>query len=228
MPRIQASPSDGLGQSAHSTPAPHRRFSAVSPRTRQRGTTPFRFPIRVGRSVCCPTMTTDDTIMLVPSFVRIGTSLCPRCFRCVSNSCPNSFHTHAMHVPLNAYSQATQGTRMVHAHLMQTITHGIRTVRASANLQARHWILRFRAVAVERTVLGRRTVMSNLCGWITDRTLYPLSPQGFLLHTISVLCPRNSHRSSEEDSADAHTAGFSHKHVALVGYGVSMIGSTVT
>jgi len=144
---MQARPSDGLGQLAHSTPAPHRRCSAVSPRTRQRGTTPFRFPIRVRRSMCCPTMTTADAIvtMLVPSPFRIGTSLCPRCFRCVSSSCPNSLHMHAMYVPLNAYSQATQGARMVHAHLTQTITQRIRTFRALATVPATHSIRDFRA-----------------------------------------------------------------------------------
>ena len=62
--RMQARPSDGLGQLAHSTPAPHRRFSAVAPRTRRRVATPLRFPIRVGRSVCCPTMTTTDAIVI--------------------------------------------------------------------------------------------------------------------------------------------------------------------
>ena len=107
---MQARSSDGLGQLAHSTPAPHRRCSAVAPRTRRRVATSFRFPIQVGRSVCCPIMTTADAIgiMLVPSLVRIGISLCPRCFRCVSDFCPNSLHAHAMHVPLTAHSQATQ------------------------------------------------------------------------------------------------------------------------
>ena len=172
---MQARSSDGLGQLAHSTPAPHRRCSAVAPRTRRRAATPFRFPIRVRRSVCCPTMTTADAIltMHVPSLVRLRISLCPRCFRCVSSFCPNSLHMHAMYVPLNAYSQATQGARMVHAHLTQTTTHGLRTVHASATIPARHWILHFRVMPVQFSVLGRSTGASILCGWITDRTLYP-------------------------------------------------------
>ena len=120
-------------------------------------------------------MTTADAIviMLVRSLVRIGISLCPRCFRCVSDFCPNSLHAHAMHVPLNAYSQATQGTRMVHVHVTQTITHGIRTVPASVIVPTRHWFLHFRAVAIQFSVLRRSTGMSILCGWITDRTLDP-------------------------------------------------------
>jgi hypothetical protein len=120
-------------------------------------------------------MSTADAIvtMLVPSPFRIGTSLCPRCFRCVSNVCPNSLHMHAMYVPLNAYSQATQDARMVHAHLTQTTTHGLRTVHASATIPARHWILHFRVMPLQFSVLRRSTGMSILCGWITDRTLYP-------------------------------------------------------
>ena len=128
-------------------PTPHRRCSAVAPRTRRRAATPFRFPIRVRRSVCCPTMTTADAIltMHVPSLVRLRISLCPRCFRGISSFCPNSLHMHAMYVPLNAYSQATQGARMVHAHLTQTTTHGLRTVHASSTVPATHSIRDFRA-----------------------------------------------------------------------------------
>ena len=172
---MQARSSDGLGQLAHSTPAPHRRCSAVAPRTRRRAATPFRFPIRVRRSVCCPTMTTADGIltMHVPSLVRLRISLCPRCFRCVSSFCPNSLHTHAMYVPLNAYSQATQGARMVHVHVHADdharVTHcphiGHRTGKAFDPRFPSHG----NSTHCAQTCMG----FPFLCGRVTDRTLYP-------------------------------------------------------
>jgi len=48
--------------------------------------------------------------------------------------------------------------------------------------------------------------MSILCGWITDRTLYPLSSQGAFLRKVSALLTRNLRRISEEDWADVCTA----------------------
>jgi hypothetical protein len=46
--------------------------------------------------------------------------------------------------------------------------------------------------------------MPNLCGWVRDWTLYPLSSQGDFLRAVSALLTRNFRRIYEEDLADVH------------------------
>ncbi len=164
-------------------PPSHRRYSAVSPRTRQRGTTPFRFPIRVGRSVCRPTMTTADCDHCPAIFCPNCNHQCLLCTRCVSD------FVHP--VPCTYCGCTTQRIRPLPRRQPRTST-----------LQATHSLLHFRALVVEFRVYSCCTGMPNLCGWVTDWTLYPLSSQGSFLRAVSALLLWNFRRMSEKDLAD--------------------------
>ncbi len=109
------------------------------------------------RTISCPNWNQPVSAMFPPSFQFLS-ELFTRACHAWTTQCILTGHTSA---------------RMVHAHLTQTITHGLRTDHASAIVPTARWILHFRVMAVQFSVLRRSTGMSILCGWIADRTLYP-------------------------------------------------------
>jgi hypothetical protein len=163
---------------AHSTPAPHRRYPAVASRKRRRVATPVRFPFRIGRSVCWPTMTPADVILMWSHYFPTVISLCPRCnhfgFQLFSMLRMHTYHAHATCRPWSLRTNATPcyvpsilctQECQAYATYRPRICH--RTGNAFIQSAISAWS-HFGAVCTAgargRPILG---------GWVTDWTLYP-------------------------------------------------------
>lgn len=140
-------------------------------------------------SVCSAAMTPNGCCraIVVPSQGLTVISLCPRCNRCVSDSCPHSVrvqvHTCVTHRPRTGsrichvlvHAPFTQKTRMGHTratHRHLQVTHSSPMVPASAPYRQRirlHSVPSLSHAACTEEAPGKPI----LRGWVTDRTLYP-------------------------------------------------------
>ena len=131
MPRKPPRQSDGVSQSHTHRPAPHRRYSPVASRKRQRVATPFRFPIRVGAFSVLPKLDHirrhDEVVARSP-----GMTAWTRIHE-VSSVCPHSVHTHGYSMRI------TPGTgnafRAAFAYSRNSTHHGRKTRRHSHPMQ---------------------------------------------------------------------------------------------
>jgi hypothetical protein len=129
VPRIQTRPSDGLGK-RHTQHPPLLAAALSSPHVHA-DVLRLRSAFRFGAGVQCasPTMTTNGRCRAidVPSQGLTVISLCPRCNRCVSDSCPRSVraqvHTCVTDMPRIGHALSRAVYARVHAYATYWFTH---------------------------------------------------------------------------------------------------------